>query len=83
MRTKVRRWGNSLGVRLPREVAQAARVRDGSDVELTVRGGSVVVRPVPVPRDQRFDLARLLRKVTRRNLHREADLGVPVGRELL
>ena len=36
MRTIVRRWGNSLGLRIPREIAWQAGIHEGSIVELTL-----------------------------------------------
>lgn len=82
MITRVRKWGNSLGIRIPRALAAAARVQEGGEVELAVRAGRLTVRRVG-PRAERIDLGTLLRGVTRKNLHREVDFGAPMGRELL
>jgi antitoxin MazE len=83
MITRVRRWGNSLGVRIPRALATAARVEEGGEVELAVRAGRLTIRRVGPPRTKPVDLRTLLKGVTRKNLHREVDDGAPVGRELL
>lgn len=37
VRTTVRKWGNSLGVRIPSVLADDAKLADGAEVELTVR----------------------------------------------
>ena len=42
----MRRWGNSLGVRLPAGLARQAHLEDGQTVELTVVDGGVLIRPV-------------------------------------
>lgn len=47
MRTSVARWGNSLAVRLPREAAAAAGLREGAAIDLTVENGAVVLRGRP------------------------------------
>lgn len=40
----LKRWGNSLGVRLPAEIAKAAQLRADQRVELTVEDGAVIIR---------------------------------------
>lgn len=77
MQTKVQKWGNSLGVRIPRSFAAETRVEAGSTVEISVEKGSLRIRPVR----RRYSLRELLRKVTSRNLHKEVGTGVPLGRE--
>jgi antitoxin MazE len=77
METKVQKWGNSLGVRIPRSFAAEARVEAGSTVDLSIENGSLRIRPVR----HRYALRDLLRKVTRRNRHDEVGTGAPIGRE--
>ena len=45
-RQAIRRWGNSLGVRLPAAIARQARLQDRQTVELTVVEEGVLIRPV-------------------------------------
>lgn len=78
MRTKIRRWGNSLGLRIPKALAEAAAVGEGSSVDLSVLQGEIVVRSVA----RRYDLAELLADVGRENLHSEVATGAPRGREI-
>jgi antitoxin MazE len=44
-RQSLRRWGNSLGIRLPAAVARAAHLQENQDVELTVVKDGVLIRP--------------------------------------
>jgi antitoxin MazE len=78
MQTKIHKWGNSLGVRIPRSFAAEAQVDEGATVDLSVQDGQLLIRPL---RTRRYSLTSLLQKVTRRNLHREASTGRAVGRE--
>lgn len=80
MVTKVRKWGNSLGVRLPKSAAEEVRVSDGSPVDVRVRNGEIIVRPM---RKARFRLRELLAAVRPGNIHSEIDAGAARGRELL
>jgi antitoxin MazE len=79
MQTKIQRWGNSLGLRIPRSFAEEAGVDVGSEVDLSIQDGDLVVKPA---RRRTYQLEELLRKVTVRNLHDEVDTGGPVGREV-
>ena len=75
--TKIQKWGNSLGVRIPRSVAAEARVEAGSTVDVSVDKGSVRIRP----KRRRLSLGELLRGVKPENLHREVGTGAAIGRE--
>jgi antitoxin MazE len=79
MKTAVQRWGNSLALRIPRAFAAETRIQDGSEVELSLKGGALVVRPV---RRRRIALTQLLKKVTPSNRHKEVQTGASVGQEI-
>ena len=44
MRTSIAKWGNSLAVRVPREAAAAAGLREGAILDLTLEGDAIVLR---------------------------------------
>lgn len=79
METKIQKWGNSLGLRIPRSFAAEAQVEEGASVDLSVENGQLLVRPL---RNRKYSLNALLRKVSRRNLHGEISTGGAVGREV-
>jgi antitoxin MazE len=78
MHTKIQKWGNSLGMRIPRSFAAEAQVTEGAAVDLSVENGCLLVRPI---RLRKYSLKALLRKVNRRNLHEKVSTGRAVGRE--
>jgi len=78
VQTKIQKWGNSLGLRIPKSFAAEVRVDAGSTVDLSVEDGDLVVKPV---RRLRYELRDLLKTINSRNLHREVETGDPVGRE--
>ena len=41
--TQVSRWGNSLGLRLPRSVAREAHLDEGDTVDVSVDSGAIVI----------------------------------------
>jgi antitoxin MazE len=79
MVTKVIKWGNSLGLRIPRAFAAEADVEVGSTVDMSVQSGRLVIRPL---RRRKYVLQDLLKTITRRNLHEEVGTGSAVGREV-
>ncbi len=79
VQTKIQKWGNSLGLRIPRSFAQEAGVAAGCEVDLSVKGRSLVVRPV---RRRTYRLKDLLRHVKVTNIHDEVDTGRARGREI-
>ena len=79
MLTRILRWGNSLGLRIPKAFAEQAGVEAGSEVDLSVEDGDLIVRP---RRQPSYELKDLLRRVNARNIHAEIETGTPVGREV-
>ena len=77
MRSKIVKWDNSLGLRIPQALAEEIAVREGTVVEILSARGQLVIRPAPA----RYDLEDLLGEVTQENLHAEVDTGVPRGSE--
>ena len=79
MTTSVKKWGNSLGVRIPAGLAREVRLEEGSPVRIESGSGRIIITPIPTPRYSIKDLAR---KIRPRNRHRAVDTGRPVGNEV-
>jgi antitoxin MazE len=79
MKTKVRAVRGELTLPIPLDVALSMQITRGSEVDVTVEDGKIVVRPVSV---QQFSLQDLLAQVTDKNRHEVVDWGPPVGREI-
>ncbi len=78
MKTRVQKWGNSLGVRIPKAFADDLGLDHGSSIELVLRDGCLVLKPTALPR---YELGNLLSRVTEDNCHGENDFGGPAGNE--
>jgi antitoxin MazE len=78
MRARVQRWGNSLALRIPKAFATETALESGSEVELTLDEGRLIVTPLTSPS---YELEDLLAQVTPENLHGEVDTGSSVGDE--
>ena len=78
MRVQIQKWGNSLALRIPKPFAEEAAVREGTVVDLSLTEGKLIAVPAT---KSRITLRRLLRQVTKDNLHKEVDFGSAAGRE--
>ena len=77
MRTRIAKWGNSLGLRIPKAFTSDAGLNAGDEVELTIEGGRILITPV----GKDYRLAELVDRITADNRHDETDWGRPVGTE--
>lgn len=77
MRATVRKWGNSLALRIPAGIAEDAHLSDGTEVDVAVDRGRLVVHAVP----HELSLEALLAEITRHNLHGEQDADAARGAE--
>ena len=46
MSTTVQKWGNSLGIRVPKAIAEQLHLEQGSKIEFETSNGVLTVRPV-------------------------------------
>lgn len=57
MKVKIAKWGNSLGLRLPKVAVEAIGLESGVEVDLTIEGRNLRVRsPLPVKHYRLEDL---------------------------
>lgn len=77
MKAKAQKWGNSLAVRIPKAIADQAGVRAEDELEIEVIAKVIRLKP----RRTEVSLESLLKGITRKNLHGEADFGLPEGGE--
>ena len=78
MKAQIKRWGNSLAVRIPKPIAGSAKLRDGDEVDVKATGpGSLKL----VASRKKPSLSELVRRITAKNRHGETDWGSPRGGE--
>ena len=76
--TRVHKWGNSLGIRIQKAVADQVDLKENTEVRITVRDNALVITPVP----RKVTLESLLDGVTPENIHAIVDFGAPRGKEV-
>ena len=74
----VTQWGNGLAVRLNKAVANAAGVKDGTPVRISVRRGRIIVEAT----DREPTLAAMLAAFDAKKHAGEAMAFGPVGKEI-
>ena len=79
MRTVLRRWGDGLGVRLPKRLTEDAGFRAGDVVDVGLQEGAVVIRRS----HPRYSLEQLIEGMSQGSTHVEFDFGGPMGREII
>lgn len=62
----VKKWGNSVSVRLPAAIVRAASLHVDDEVELSVKDGTITIVPV---RTKEFTLEALMAEVSGDNIH--------------
>lgn len=77
--TVIRKWGNSLALRIPQNLADEIGLSEGNKVELVKRGKGLSVQPIV---EEELTLDILLSKITPQNKHSIIDWGKPVGKEI-
>jgi antitoxin MazE len=77
LRVRIAKWGNSLGVRIPKAVAKEVGLDKGASVEVKVSGRNLVLAPAR----REYTLTELVDGITPKNRHGETDWGSPVGNE--
>lgn len=81
MKVRISKWGNSLGLRLPRALAREVGLEAGQTVELSAVAGKLEVRTqTPIPR---YRLADLLAGVGPGDAPPSLDWGPDRGAEIL
>lgn len=79
METRIQKWGNSLGVRLPREVLNNTQLRDGSCVNITNKKKLILIESCTY---ETPSLEGLVRKINPKNIHRETEWGNSYEKEV-
>lgn len=76
-KAQMAKWGNSLAVRIPKDVAEQANLKEGDSVAFKASKGRIEVRRAEkVP-----TLEELVAQITPENRYPDLDWGPEVGRE--
>jgi antitoxin MazE len=77
MTSKIQKWGNSLGIRIPKNIADSIELHENAEVEIEVKDGAILI----FPKNKSYTLSSLLSGINKSNLHKMEE-DVPVGNEV-
>lgn len=77
MRAQIRKWGNSLGLRLPKSIAMQAGIEDETVVEIEIFNNTIKITKIV----EDLTLDRMLDEITVENLHSEIETNNSTGEE--
>lgn len=72
---QIKKWGNSLGVRIPKAIAKKVGLEEGSEIDFDIEDDKIII----TRKSQK--LKELLSKITPGNIHEEVSTGDSEGRE--
>ncbi|MCP4144579.1 MAG: AbrB/MazE/SpoVT family DNA-binding domain-containing protein [bacterium] len=81
MLSKIQKWGNSQGIRIPKGILEDSKIEIGEDVDISIKDGTIVIKPVKKIRG-RYDLKELVAKMPQNHTPHEEDWGDPEGQEV-
>ena len=80
MNQHVKKWGNSLAVRLPAYLSRELGLTEHDRVSVTRDGNALRIEKMTIDDPT---LEELLARVTPENIHPETDTGPAVGKEII
>ncbi len=80
MLSKVQKWGNSQGVRIPKNLLENSRIKIGEEVAITAHDGKIIVEATQKIRG-RYNIKDLAAKMPKKYSPNEEEWGSPAGRE--
>lgn len=63
MQTRIQKWGNSLGLRIPMQIAKQLQLHSGRLVNIEIENGRIIIQ------SSKYDLDQMLKDITPQNLH--------------
>jgi antitoxin MazE len=77
METVIKKWGNSLGIRIPNFIVREFSLKDGSFVEIKNIGNEIIIKP-----KKKSELLEMLDAINEQNIHEEVETNGPMGKEI-
>ncbi len=77
--SSVKKWGNSLALRIPTAVAQDLGLSENSSVQIVSDGKVATIQP---KKRKKVSLDELVSAITPDNLHKVVEWGKPAGKEI-
>ena len=77
METVIKKWGNSLGIRITNTIIKELCLENGSYVEIFKEADRIIIKP-----KSSDALKIILDQITSENIHKEIYFSKPMGKEV-
>ncbi|ADG81412.1 AbrB/MazE/SpoVT family DNA-binding domain-containing protein [Thermincola potens] len=80
MMAKIQKWGNSQGIRIPKQLLAIASIKEDDEVELIAEYGKIIIRRAR-KKEKKYTIQELFADYKAEYTPDEEEWGPPVGRE--
>jgi antitoxin MazE len=81
MLSKVQKWGNSQGIRIPKNLLENSHIKIGEEVNISAQEGKIIVEPTHKIQGK-YDIKDLISKMPKDYKVEEESWGSPSGQEI-
>lgn len=78
MEIQIKKWGNSLGIRIPQAIANQINIKEGSKINLVLNKNKIEL----IPTISEYRLDDLIALINESNIHNEISTGEARGNEI-
>ena len=75
----ISKWGNSQGVRIPKEIVQSLGLVSGDKVKIFLKDGKVILEPI---KQKKYTIDELIKKIPKDYKQDKEMLTTPMGKEI-
>lgn len=79
MEAVVSKWGNSLGLRLTKEISSELNIENGSKVNLKLKKNKIEISLI---KSENYTLDAMLASINKNNIHKEISTDPAMGNEV-
>ena len=79
MQSRLQKWGNSDGIRIPSNILKSLNLKTNDVIELVQEGDKIIIS---IPKKQKISLEERFKNYKGPNLCKEFSWDGPVGREI-
>lgn len=65
MQARIQKWGNSLGLRIPMQIAKQLQLHPGSTITIEVENNRIIIQ------SPKYDLDLMLKNISSKNKHHQ------------
>lgn len=72
MSVTMTKWGNNLGIRIPKAIVSQLDLKEGNKIEITIQDDSIILRPEKT----KYTLDEMIKQMEEENVPEEIEFGM-------